>query len=154
MSKKKKNIKKQNLSKYYNPYIITAILLGSIPFFYNIIGPVYVIIVLIVAIFVNLDYNNNDINRNNSISAYSIFNKSKKYLIGDLRMNKIDSELRNTYKQNCDDSDDNFLKYDDVNRNKIYIKGSSKYNNKLCTCGSKKKFKKCCGLIKDDSSDF
>ncbi|KYN99341.1 conserved protein, unknown function [Plasmodium sp. gorilla clade G1] len=148
MSKKKKNSKNKNINKYFNPKIVTAILLCSCYFLYNTFGSVYIIIVLIAIIFLNLE-NNND----SSISAYSIFNKGKRYLIGDLRMNQIENELRNTkYKNN--DSEDNFLRYDDIDKNKFYIKGSSKYNNKLCTCGSKKKFKKCCGIIKNNSSDF
>ncbi|CRG93479.1 conserved Plasmodium protein, unknown function [Plasmodium gallinaceum] len=148
MSKKKKNSKKKNIQKYINPKIVTIILLCSCYFFYNVFGIVYIIIVLITTIFLNLG-NNND----NGISAYSIFNKGKKYLIGDLRMNQIEKEFRNSKFKN-DDSDDNFLRFDDIDKNKVYIKGSSKYNNKLCTCGSKKKFKKCCGTIKNNSSDF
>ncbi|KYO00844.1 conserved protein, unknown function, partial [Plasmodium gaboni] len=122
-------------------------LLCSCYFLYNTFGSVYIIIVLIAIIFLNLE-NKND----SSISAYSIFNKGKRYLIGDLRMNQIENEFRNTKYNN--DSEDNFLRYEDIDKNKFYIKGSSKYNNKLCTCGSKKKFKKCCGIIKNNSSDF
>ncbi|CAD2089143.1 conserved protein, unknown function [Plasmodium vinckei lentum] len=151
MSKKKKNSKNKNVSKYLDPKIITIILLLSCYFCYHIFGIAYIIIVLILIIFLNLDYSKNT--NGQSISAYSIFNKDKRYLIGDLRMNQIENELRHTKPTTYDDSD-NFLRYDDIQRNKIYIKGNSKYNNKLCTCGSNKKFKKCCGRIKNDSSDY
>ncbi|SBT75818.1 conserved protein, unknown function [Plasmodium ovale] len=156
MSKKKKDAKKKNVTKYYNPKIFTAILLCSCYFFYSTFGVVYIIIVLIAIIFVNLDYSNDGTCRGgngNTVSAYSVFNKGKKYLVGDLRMNQIETELRNRKFQN-DESDDNILRFDDINKNKLYVKGSSKYNNKLCTCGSNKKFKKCCGIVKDDSSDY
>ncbi|SBT74872.1 conserved protein, unknown function [Plasmodium malariae] len=151
MPKKKKNSKKKNGTQYLNPKIATAVLLCSCYFFYSIFGVVYVIVVLIAIIFLNLESNKES--RGSSISAYSIFNKGKRYLVGDLRMNQIETELRNVKYKN-DDSDENILRYNDIDKNKMYIKGSSKYNNKLCTCGSNKKFKKCCGRIKNDSSDF
>ncbi|CXI23513.1 conserved protein, unknown function [Plasmodium berghei] len=151
MSKKKKNSKNKNASKYFDPKIITIILLLSCYFCYHIFGVAYIIIVLILIIFINLDHNKNT--NGQPVSAYSIFNKDKKYLIGDLRMNQIENELRHTKATTNDDSD-NFLRYDDIQRNKMHIKGYSKYNNKLCTCGSNKKFKKCCGRIKNDSSGY
>ncbi|GAW79652.1 hypothetical protein, conserved [Plasmodium gonderi] len=157
MPKKKRNSKRKNGSVIYShPKIVSGILLFSCYPFYRIFGVVYIIIILIAIIFLNLDHTNNDSNSNgrgSPISAYSIFNKGKRYLIGDLRMNQIETELRNRMFKN-DNSDDNFVRYDDIDKNKIYIKGYSKYNNKLCTCGSNKKFKKCCGKIKNDSSDY
>ncbi|EUD67079.1 hypothetical protein C922_02663 [Plasmodium inui San Antonio 1] len=156
MSKKKKSAKRKNGSSivYYHPKITSTILLCSCYFFYGIFGVVYVILVLIAIIFLNLDHRNDDNGKwGNAISAYSIFNKGRKYLIGDLRMNQIEAELRNRNFKN-DDSDDNFVRYDDIDKNRFYVKGSSKYNNKLCTCGSNKKFKKCCGAMKNNLSDY
>lgn len=146
--KKKKSWKKWNLRKYLQPKIITTVLICSCFFLYKIFGSVYIIVVLIISIFLNLGDK-----ENSGISAYSVFNKGRKHLLGELRMTQIEKELTYANKNLQYDSDENLLTVGDLeskNKNKKMM--STKMRNKRCPCGSDKKYKNCCGNFNANSS--
>jgi hypothetical protein len=103
---------------------------------------VFITLSVLVGIYFNLGTR-----RPGSYSAYNIFNKGFKHLLGDLRGDQIEAELRNkTITNERDDDEGNFNAEQEGNRTVHF----SKEANKLCACGSKKKTKKCCGSVQRD----
>ena len=79
------------------------------------------------------------------LSAYSVFNKGQKKILGDVSMQEIDAQfgLKSNFNNNSSD-DDNDLNEDALILQNTKLNKISKMNNKPCYCGSNKKFKKCC----------
>lgn len=89
-----------------------------------------------------------------TLSAYSVFNKNYEKLLGTFSSEEVEKQLIN--RQNF--SDENIIKEKKNNMTeeeefemmekikKDYEKNLSKMGNKLCYCGSEKKYKKCCYL--------
>ena len=101
---------------------------------------VFIIFSVLLGIYFNLGSR-----RPGSYSAYNIFNKGFKHLLGDLRGDQIDAELRNKIVGR-----DNAERVNEGTQDEDEPEGgifSSKNANKLCACGSKKKTKKCCGAV-------
>jgi len=74
------------------------------------------------------------------LSAYSVFNPGQRALMGEMRAEDIDRELRQGRANHDNDDDDDggglWMPHNNF---------KSRNANKLCPCGSKKKTKKCCG---------
>ncbi|EPR59070.1 hypothetical protein TGPRC2_254340 [Toxoplasma gondii TgCatPRC2] len=85
----------------------------------------------------NLRYNGTG----DGISAYSVFNRGVRHLLGDLRPADIDRQLRNAGPDG-DESDDDILV---LNGPRVAGVHRSRDANKRCPCGSGKKIKRCCG---------
>ena len=134
-----------------SPLRIAAIVAWLGLAWYTRLDRVFIIISLILGIFMNLG-----IREPGSFSAYNIFNRGFRHLLGDLRADQIDAELRNKFhpgQQRHDSEDDEPEPPAALDR-----QYSSKEANKLCACGSKKKTKKCCGALsaaeKEERSRF
>lgn len=95
---------------------------------------VFIILSVFLGIYFNLGSR-----RPGSFSAYNIFNKGFVHLLGDLRAEQIDAELRNQVA----------LPRQVVEEEKREVENtvSSRDANKLCSCGSNRKWKKCCGAV-------
>jgi Uncharacterized conserved domain (SAYSvFN) len=109
---------------------------------------VFIILSVLVGIYFNLGSR-----RPGSYSAYNIFNKGFKHLLGDLRGDQIDAELRNKMIGRDPTADTNSGADDDNNDARQGGLANSKNANKLCSCGSKKKTKKCCGAVSAEEKD-
>ncbi|CBZ50393.1 conserved hypothetical protein [Neospora caninum Liverpool] len=75
------------------------------------------------------------------ISAYSVFNRGVRHLLGDLRPADIDRQLRNAGPDGDESDGDNLVVIDDARAAGVH---RSRDANKKCPCGSGKKTKKCC----------
>lgn len=95
-------------------------------------GAFFASILGIVLIFYNLG------ERSGGASAYSVFNRGANYLLGDLRLGRIDQQLRNADAAVEDDGQ--------VVQFNAPVEIRSRDANKKCPCGSGKKLKKCCGV--------
>ena len=95
---------------------------------------VFIIISVLLGIYFNLGTR-----QPGSYSAYNIFNKGFMHLLGDLRGDQIDAELRN--KMVGRQIDDAEPPVGGVETQEV------RDGNKLCACGSRKKTKKCCGAV-------
>lgn len=87
-------------------------------------------IAIIVAIFCNLGESSGE-----GVSAYSVFNKGFRRLIGDTRADEIDKQLRGTTQSRSNSKDQTVTE-------RLGI--PSKFMNRPCICGSGLKAKKCC----------
>ncbi|XP_026191280.1 uncharacterized protein LOC113146867 [Cyclospora cayetanensis] len=96
------------------------------------LGAIAASILGIVLIFWNLG------ERTGGASAYSVFNRGANYLLGDLRLARIDQQLRHGDGGLEDDAQ--------VVEYRAPIEIRSRDANKRCPCGSGKKLKKCCGI--------
>ena len=95
---------------------------------------VFIIVSVLLGIYFNLGSR-----RVGSFSAYNIFNKGFVHLLGDLRAEQIDAELRNQVAVP--------RRVEEEEKKKPIESVSSRDVNKLCACGSNRKWKKCCGAI-------
>ena len=109
-------------------WIVHAVLIASVVF--SRFDAAVISIALIVAIFSNLGSSESE------YSAYSIFNKGCKYLLGDARADQIDKQLRGgtTRKLNEQEPEERSVNMLDI---------PSKLVNRPCPCGSGLKAKKC-----------
>mmetsp|Transcript_8471 Transcript_8471/g.20389 ORF Transcript_8471/g.20389 Transcript_8471/m.20389 type:complete len:180 (-) Transcript_8471:44-583(-) len=101
----------------------------------------YIIITGIAFVFLSLGARSGDVGSDEEgVSAYSVFNRGARHLLGDLRGDQIDREHRGIAHMGGGGGgrggDDD---YDYAPQFK------SKDANKPCPCGSGKKLKKCCG---------
>lgn len=112
--------------------IIRAALVVGALYCVRYFGAMFASILGIVLIFYNLGENSG------GASAYSVFNRGANYLLGDLRLGRIDQQLRNAVVANDDDGQ--------VVQYNAPIEIRSRDANKPCPCGSGKKLKKCCGI--------
>ncbi|PFH32650.1 hypothetical protein BESB_012620 [Besnoitia besnoiti] len=77
-----------------------------------------------------------------AVSAYSVFNRGVRHLLGDLRPADVDRQLRNGDRNGDEQDDDNVVLLDAPRAVGVH---RSRDANKRCPCGSGKKTKKCCG---------
>ena len=94
-------------------------------------------IAIIVAIFSNLG------SGSSPYSAYSIFNKGCRYLLGDVRPYEIDRQIRGGQGMAQGQQV--------VQDRELLINFPSKYINRPCPCGSGQKAKKCCAANRPTS---
>ncbi|PHJ14880.1 hypothetical protein CSUI_011311 [Cystoisospora suis] len=81
-----------------------------------------------------------------SISAYSVFNRGARHLLGDLRPGDIDRQLRNDPRQGEDTLEQDIIPFEAGGPPGVH---RSRDANKKCSCGSGKKTKKCCARQAD-----
>lgn len=113
-------------------YWIIHILMVSVAV-YSAFDPAIISVGIIVSIFCNLG------NSSSGISAYSVFNKGCRYLLGDSRAEDVDKQLRGGAGA-----------LSSTPREKTHVPANftdipSKYINRPCPCGSGLKAKKCHG---------
>ena len=112
--------------------IIAFWLIGAILFKFD---SVYLTISIIVYVFFNLGER-----RPGQYSAYNIFNKGYQHLMGDLRGEQIEAELRNQVALGG-------VQQKPSEKHQGPTLFSSKEANLLCPCKSGKKVKRCCGAV-------
>ncbi|KAF8821279.1 hypothetical protein IE077_002209 [Cardiosporidium cionae] len=104
----------------------------------KILGKIFFILSLIVSIFINLS------SRVDGYSAYSVFNPQLRHLLGDLRADQVDQEMRGGFTLQANNNEDEpFVDLPEVEM----AKHISRRANKPCDCGSGKKFKRCCAVF-------
>eukprot|EP00745_Piridium_sociabile_P045682 TRINITY_DN9939_c0_g1_i2.p1 TRINITY_DN9939_c0_g1~~TRINITY_DN9939_c0_g1_i2.p1 ORF type:complete len:147 (-),score=8.17 TRINITY_DN9939_c0_g1_i2:209-649(-) len=104
----------------------------------RVFGPAFLIAALIIGIFFNLGES-----RNALYSAYSVFNPQQRSILGDLRAEQFDQEMR--HRGPAVNTDSNLIDLPAQPGHDLgTIARSSKYGNQPCSCGSGKKLKKCC----------
>jgi len=136
-------------------WFVHASLIGAVV--YARFDSAVVSVAVLVAIFSNLGQRSAS-----SMSAYSIFNRGFKHLLGDLQPDALDKQLRgggaaasNVDQSNVESSGNRMTNF------------PSKYINRPCPCGSGLKAKKCCassqrprntnqpsGRTKQDDSEY
>eukprot|EP00298_Acanthocystis_sp_HF-20_P012807 c20066_g3_i1.p1 GENE.c20066_g3_i1~~c20066_g3_i1.p1 ORF type:complete len:175 (-),score=63.56 c20066_g3_i1:2-526(-) len=104
--------------------------------------------------------------RSSGLSAYSVFNKGQKKLLGDKDMNQWENEIRGIDRRggggggNHDYENESSSENDSRQQRRRPVlnrKGKKNETNRLkrndpCVCGSGLKYKKCCGEVLDRES--
>jgi len=102
----------------------------------------FLILSIIAGMFINLG------SRQGYLSAYSIFNPNQRSLLGDLRAEQLEAELRKGQGASIEAADDSNLI--DLPQQHVACgelpARMSKAANKPCPCGSGKKYKRCCAV--------
>lgn len=132
----------------YPIYAVVWFILLKYAYQYHL-GHAYVFVTALIFMLTNLGTR-----KKGELSAYSVFNKGGKKLMGTLDATQIDPRYRggrgqqaagdNNYAglRDADDGDEDFDDEPELQNTKL--NKISKMNNQPCYCGSGKKFKKCC----------
>eukprot|EP00921_Rhytidocystis_pertsovi_P019523 GHVQ01030970.1.p1 GENE.GHVQ01030970.1~~GHVQ01030970.1.p1 ORF type:complete len:145 (+),score=28.43 GHVQ01030970.1:250-684(+) len=128
--------------------LLVVVVIAAVKLF----GQVGLILSMIVGIFCNLGSSSGE-----GLSAYSVFNRNQEGLMGDLRAEDVDSQLRHESQPHIrhhptddDEEDDDEDGHGCVawprhqQESSVTVR-STRGANKPCICGSGLKTKKCCG---------
>jgi preprotein translocase subunit SecG len=147
--------KATNPLDYLTHRYVVIFILWSLLYYYFIkieFGAVYFIVTVLVAIFINLNYNsqhskdNNKDRKKKPLSAYSVFNANCESIEGSVTAQQLEAQIthrpiianNSSSNNNSNQANKQFAEHYDR---------ASKHANKPCVCGSGKKYKNCCSKL-------